>query len=67
MMVLSAEERDILFHANYLGWPVERIARHFDMPADVVKLRLHEALHRLLTADHLRVEHGCDPPSQVCA
>jgi DNA-directed RNA polymerase specialized sigma24 family protein len=67
MMVLPAEEREILLHANYLGWPVERIAHHFDISADVVKSRLHDAMHRLLAADQLRVEHGCDPPSQACA
>jgi DNA-directed RNA polymerase specialized sigma24 family protein len=48
MVLLPAEEREILYHAHYLGWTVERIAGHFEIPDDIVKLRLHDALQRLL-------------------
>jgi DNA-directed RNA polymerase specialized sigma24 family protein len=48
MMLLPAEERAVLFHAHFLGWPVDRIARHLEIPDDMVKLRLHDALRRLL-------------------
>jgi DNA-directed RNA polymerase specialized sigma24 family protein len=48
MTHLPAEERAVLYHAHFLGWPVERIACHFDIPDDMVKLRLHDALRRLL-------------------
>ena len=48
MVLLSAEEREILYHAHYLGWTVERIAGHFGLSDDDVKLRLHDALQRLL-------------------
>ncbi|WP_319449859.1 MULTISPECIES: sigma factor-like helix-turn-helix DNA-binding protein [unclassified Mycobacterium] len=47
LTLLPAEEREILLRAHYWGWPVERIARHFEIPDDLVKLRLHEALERL--------------------
>jgi DNA-directed RNA polymerase specialized sigma24 family protein len=48
MALLPAEERDILFHAYWLRWTVERIARNFDVSPDIIRLRLHEALQRLL-------------------
>lgn len=47
MTLLPAEEREILMRAHYWGWPVERIACHFELPDDRVKLRLHDALERL--------------------
>jgi DNA-directed RNA polymerase specialized sigma24 family protein len=47
MALLPAEERDILFHAYCLRWTVERIACHFDVSPDIIRLRLHEALQRL--------------------
>jgi len=48
MTLLPAVERDILFCASSLSWSVERIARDFGLPSDVVKLRLHDALRRLI-------------------
>jgi DNA-directed RNA polymerase specialized sigma24 family protein len=48
MLLLPADERAILLRARDSGWSVERIARHFDVPPDVVKRRLHDALRRLL-------------------
>ncbi|MCV7135002.1 hypothetical protein H7J06_18640 [Mycobacterium hodleri] len=48
MTLLPADEREILFCASSLSWSVERIARDFGLPSDVVKLRLHDALRRLL-------------------
>jgi DNA-directed RNA polymerase specialized sigma24 family protein len=48
MTLLPADEREILFCASSLSWSVERIARDFGLPSDVVKLRLHDALQRLL-------------------
>jgi DNA-directed RNA polymerase specialized sigma24 family protein len=47
MVLLPAEEREVLFHAYALSWTVERIACRLGLPRDVVKLRLHDALHRL--------------------
>ena len=47
LALLPAEERDILFHAYCLRWTVERIACHFDVSPDIIRLRLHEALQRL--------------------
>jgi DNA-directed RNA polymerase specialized sigma24 family protein len=47
MTLLPAEEREILLRAHSWGWPVERIACHFEIPDDLVKLRLHDALERL--------------------
>ncbi|MCW2513635.1 MAG: hypothetical protein JWR11_2677 [Mycobacterium sp.] len=46
-MLLPVEEREVLFHAHVLSWTVERIACRLGLPRDVVKLRLHDALHRL--------------------
>jgi sigma-70-like protein len=48
MTLLPADEREILFCASTLSWSVDRIARDFGLPSDVVKLRLHDALQRLL-------------------
>ena len=48
MTGLPADEREILFCASSLRWSVERIAGDFGLPSDVVKLRLHDALRRLL-------------------
>jgi DNA-directed RNA polymerase specialized sigma24 family protein len=48
MMSLPADERVILVHARHSSWSVEQIARHFDLSPDVVKVRLHDALRRLL-------------------
>lgn len=54
MMSLPAEERVILFRACHSSWSVEQIARHFDLPPDVVKVRLHDALQRLLAVSASR-------------
>lgn len=48
MTGLPADEREILFCASSLKWSVDRIACDFGLSADVVKLRLHDALRRLL-------------------
>lgn len=48
MARLPDHEREILYRASSLNWPVERIARDLGLPSDVVKLRLHDALHRLV-------------------
>lgn len=55
-----AEELDILWHAHYFGWTVEKIADRFDLSDDIVKLRLHDALQRLLVAiDGRDRDSGC--------
>jgi DNA-directed RNA polymerase specialized sigma24 family protein len=51
MMLLPAEEREILLRAHFWGWPVERIACHFELPDDIVKVRLHNALVKLRALD----------------
>lgn len=48
MTLLPADEREILFCASSLSWSVERIAYDSGLSSDVVKLRLHDALTRLL-------------------
>jgi DNA-directed RNA polymerase specialized sigma24 family protein len=48
MTLLPADERKILFCATSLSWSVERIAHDFGLPSDIVKLRLHDALRRIL-------------------
>jgi DNA-directed RNA polymerase specialized sigma24 family protein len=48
MMSLPADERVILIWACDTSWSVERMAQHFDLSPDVVKVRLHDALRRLL-------------------
>ncbi|WP_079923962.1 sigma factor-like helix-turn-helix DNA-binding protein [Mycobacterium sp. AT1] len=48
MTGLPADEREILFCASSLRWSVERIAGDFGLSSDVVKLRLHDALRRLV-------------------
>jgi DNA-directed RNA polymerase specialized sigma24 family protein len=48
MMSLPADERVILVRACHSSWSVERMAQHFDLSPDVVKVRLHDALRRLL-------------------
>ncbi|MEU0497445.1 hypothetical protein [Mycobacterium sp. NPDC006124] len=48
MALLPADERQILFCAASLHWSVDRIADVVDLPSEVVKLRLHDALRRLL-------------------
>jgi DNA-directed RNA polymerase specialized sigma24 family protein len=57
LTVLPAEEREILLRAHYWGWPVERIACHFEIPDDLVKLRLHDALERLRALERPRAGH----------
>jgi DNA-directed RNA polymerase specialized sigma24 family protein len=47
---LTAEERAVLWSAHHLGWSVEKIAGHYDLSKDTVKLRLHDAFQRLLTS-----------------
>jgi RNA polymerase sigma-70 factor (ECF subfamily) len=47
MTHLPAEEREILLRARFWGWPVERIACHFELSDDIVKVRLHNALEQL--------------------
>lgn len=47
MRLLPAEEREILLRAHFWGWPVERIACHFELSDDIVKVRLHDALEQL--------------------
>lgn len=48
MARLPDQEREILYCASSLKWSVERIARDLGLTSDIVKLRLHDALHRLL-------------------
>jgi DNA-directed RNA polymerase specialized sigma24 family protein len=50
MTQLTAEERAVLWSALRLGWSVEKIAGHYDLSKDTVKLRLHDACQRLLTS-----------------
>ncbi len=47
MKQLPAEEREILLRAHFWGWPVERIACHFELSDEIVKVRLHDALEHL--------------------
>jgi DNA-directed RNA polymerase specialized sigma24 family protein len=54
-MLLPSDEREILFCACSLSWTVERIAFNFGVSPEVVKLRLHDALRRL-------VVHGASHP-----
>ncbi|KQY10019.1 hypothetical protein ASD37_06635 [Mycobacterium sp. Root135] len=48
MTGLPVDEREILFCASSLRWSVERIAGDFGLSSEVVKLRLHDAMRRLL-------------------
>ncbi|MCV7424817.1 sigma-70 family RNA polymerase sigma factor [Mycobacterium yunnanensis] len=48
MALLPSDERRILFCAASLHWSVDRIAGAVGLPSEIVKLRLHDALRRLL-------------------
>ena len=44
---LSPRHRAVIWRAHYLGWTTGRIARDLGVADDVVKCRLHNALHAL--------------------
>jgi DNA-directed RNA polymerase specialized sigma24 family protein len=44
---LSPHHRAVIWRAHYLGWTTRRIAGDLGIAEDVVKCRLHNALHAL--------------------
>ena len=47
---LSPRHRAVIWRAHYLGWTTERIACDLGITEDVVKCRLHDALHAVRLA-----------------